>query len=141
MKYVNLGYTGLQVSHICLGMMTYGDPHRRKWMPDEEQSRPIIRRATELGVNFFDTANVYSPGISEEITGRTLRDFTRRNEVVIASKVFYPMGDKPNQGDLSRKHIQESIDASLRRLDVELSAGDIRRLEEPYRSHPVLGHS
>jgi aryl-alcohol dehydrogenase (NADP+) len=117
--YVNLGRTGLKVSRVCLGMMTYGSPRWRSWVLDEEQSRPFIRRALELGVNFFDTADMYSNGVSEEITGRALRDFARRDEVVIATKVFFPIGDKPNQGGLSRKHILEAIDGSLRRLGAD----------------------
>jgi aryl-alcohol dehydrogenase (NADP+) len=119
MHYVNLGNTGLKVSRLCLGMMTYGTPKWRDWVLDEEQSRPFIRRALEAGINFFDTADVYSQGVSEEVTGRALRDFARRDEVVIATKVYNPMGDKPNQRGLSRKHIMEGIDASLRRLGTD----------------------
>ena len=119
MHYINLGKTGLKVSRLCLGMMTYGDPKWRDWILSEEESRPLIKRAVELGINFFDTANMYSRGVSEEITGRALRDFARRDEVVIATKLFFPMGDKPNQGGLSRKHIMDSIDASLRRLGTD----------------------
>lgn len=119
MDYVRLGRTGLQVSRICLGMMTYGSPQWRSWVLDEAASRPFIQRALELGINFFDTANVYSLGVSEEITGRALRDFARREEVVIATKVFSTMGPKPNQSGLSRKHIFEAIDASLRRLGTD----------------------
>jgi aryl-alcohol dehydrogenase (NADP+) len=119
MQYINLGKTGLKVSRLGLGMMTYGDPKWRDWIVGEEESRPIIKRAVELGINFFDTANMYSLGVSEEITGRALRDFARRDEVVIATKVFFPMGNKPNQGGLSRKHIMDSIDASLRRLGTD----------------------
>ncbi|RMG84615.1 MAG: aldo/keto reductase, partial [Chloroflexi bacterium] len=119
MQYVNLGNTGLQVSRICLGMMTYGTSRWRDWILNEEESRPFIQRALELGINFFDTANMYSLGVSEEITGRALRDFARRDEVVVATKVFFPMGDKPNQGGLSRKHIMDAIDASLKRLGMD----------------------
>ena len=119
MQYVRLGKSGLKVSQICLGMMTYGTSEWRDWVLDEEQSRPIIQRALELGVNFFDTADMYSKGISEEVTGRALRDFTRRDEVVISSKVFFPMGEGPNQRGLSRKHIMESIDATLKRLGTD----------------------
>jgi aryl-alcohol dehydrogenase (NADP+) len=119
MEYVNLGKTGLKVSPICLGMMSYGDPKWRPWVLPEDQSRPFVKRALELGINFFDTADMYSRGVSEEITGRTLKDFARREEVVIASKVFYPMGDKPNQRGLSRKHIMEACEASLRRLGTD----------------------
>jgi aryl-alcohol dehydrogenase (NADP+) len=119
MEYVNLGRSGLKVSRLCLGTMTYGTPKWRDWVLDEEQSRPFFKRAIELGVNFFDTADMYSRGLSEEITGRALRDFARREEVVIATKVFFPMGDSPNERGLSRVHILRAIDASLRRLGVE----------------------
>jgi aryl-alcohol dehydrogenase-like predicted oxidoreductase len=119
MQYINLGKTGLKVSRLCLGMMTYGTPKWRDWVLDEEQSRPFIRKAVESGVNFFDTADVYSLGVSEEVTGRALREYAKRDEVVIATKVFNPMGDKPNQRGNSRKHIMDGIDASLRRLGVE----------------------
>jgi len=119
MEYVNLGNTGLKVSRLCLGMMTYGTPRWRDWVLNEEQSRPFIQRALEMGFNFFDTANLYSLGVSEEVTGRALNDFARRDEVVIATKVFSPMGDKPNQRGLSRKHIMDSIDASLKRLGTD----------------------
>lgn len=119
MQYINLGNTGLKVSRLCLGMMTYGTPKWRDWVLDEEQSRPFIQRALELGINFFDTADVYSLGVSEEVTGRALRDFAKRDEVVIATKVFNPMGNKPNQRGLSRKHIMDGIDASLRRLGTD----------------------
>jgi aryl-alcohol dehydrogenase (NADP+) len=116
---VTLGRTGLKVSRLCLGMMTYGTPKWRSWVLDEAESRPFVRRALEAGINFFDTANGYSNGASEEVTGRALRDFARRDEVVIATKVFFPVGDKPNQGGLSRKHIFDAIDASLRRLGLD----------------------
>lgn len=116
MDYVNLGRSGLKISRLCLGMMTYGSTAWRDWVLPEEASRPFIRRALDLGLNFFDTANSYSLGVSEEITGRVLLEFARRDEVVIATKVFFPMGELPNQGGLSRKHILDSIDASLRRL-------------------------
>lgn len=119
MEYINLGHTGLKVSRLCLGMMTYGDKKWRSWMLDEAESRPFIQRALEVGINFFDTANVYSLGVSEEITGRTLRDLAKRDEVVIATKVHGTMGPKPNQGGLSRKHILHSIDDSLRRLGTD----------------------
>ncbi len=119
MQYVNLGKTGLKVSRLCLGMMTYGTAKWRDWVLDEEQSRPFIQRALEAGINFFDTADVYSLGVSEEVTGRALRDFAKRDEVVLATKVFNPMGDKPNQRGLSRKHVMDGIDASLRRLGVD----------------------
>ncbi len=119
MDYVNLGRTGLKVSRICLGAMTYGTPEWRSWVLDEEESRPFFRRALELGINFFDTANMYSLGVSEEITGRALRDFGRREEMVIATKVYFPMGDGPNQGGLSRLHIMRAVEDSLRRLGTD----------------------
>jgi aryl-alcohol dehydrogenase-like predicted oxidoreductase len=118
MDYVRLGTTGLKVSRLCLGCMTYGVPERgaHPWSLDEEQSRPFVKRALELGINFFDTANAYSDGTSEEIVGRALRDFARREEIVIATKVFYPMHQGANARGLSRKSIIAEIDASLRRL-------------------------
>jgi aryl-alcohol dehydrogenase (NADP+) len=119
MDYIRLGNTGLKVSRICLGAMTYGDPKWREWVQTEEVGRPIIQRALELGVNFYDTADMYSLGVSEEILGRALRDFARRDEVVIATKVYHPMGDGPNDAGLSRYHILHSIDASLKRLGVD----------------------
>jgi aryl-alcohol dehydrogenase-like predicted oxidoreductase len=119
MEYVNLGRTGLKVSRICLGAMTYGTPEWRSWVLDEEESRPFFRRALELGINFFDTANMYSLGVSEEVTGWALRDFSRREEIVIATKVYFPMGEGPNQGGLSRLHIMRAVEDSLRRLGTD----------------------
>jgi len=119
MQYVNLGKTGVKVSRICLGCMSYGTPADRDWMLNEEASRPLIQSALEAGINFFDTADMYSSGLSEEILGRAIRDFVPREEVVIATKVYFPMGEKPNQGGLSRKHIMAAIDASLRRLGTD----------------------
>ena len=119
MQYSNLGKTGLKVSRICLGMMTYGTSKWREWVLDEEESRPIIRSAVESGINFFDTADVYSLGVSEEVTGRALADFAKRDEIVIATKVYNPMGDTPNDRGLSRKHIMSAIDNSLRRLGTD----------------------
>lgn len=121
MQYVNLGRTGLKVSRVCLGCMTYGVPDRgaHPWSLDEEKSRPLIKRALELGINFFDTANTYSDGTSEEIVGRALRDFARREEIVLATKVFYPMREGANARGLSRKSIMIEIDASLRRLGTD----------------------
>lgn len=120
MEYIRLGKTGLQVSRICLGMMSYGSKAWREWVLPEEESRPFVQYAVEAGINFFDTADVYSSGVSEEITGRLLKEFfTRRDEYVLATKVFFPMGSQPNQGGLSRKHILEGIDASLKRLNLE----------------------
>ena len=119
MDYGRLGLTGLKVSRLCLGTMTYGTPRWREWVLDEERSRPFIRRALELGINFFDTADMYSDGVSEEVLGRALNDFARREEVVIASKVFWPTGDGPNDRGLSRKHIMHGIDATLARLGTD----------------------
>ncbi|MCP3958259.1 MAG: aldo/keto reductase [bacterium] len=119
MQYVRLGQTGLKVSRICLGCMTYGDPRWRPWILGEIESRPFFERALELGVNFFDTADMYSLGVSEEVTGRALGELARRDQVVIATKVFFPMGDGPNDRGLSRKHVLDSIDASLRRLGTD----------------------
>lgn len=120
MEYVRLGATGLKVSRLCLGTMTYGSKQWREWVLEEEESRPFIRRALELGINFFDTADIYSLGVSEEIVGRALRDFgPSRDKVVIATKVFYPLGDDPNQHGLSRKHIMHAIDESLKRLGTD----------------------
>jgi aryl-alcohol dehydrogenase (NADP+) len=119
MDYFNLGKSGLKVSRICLGTMTYGSSQWRKWVLDEDESRPFFRLALELGINFFDTADMYSQGRSEEITGRALREMASREEVVVATKVFFPMGTGPNQGGLSRVHILHSIDASLRRLNTD----------------------
>jgi len=116
MQYVNLGRSGLNVSRICLGTMTYGSSQWRQWVLDEDDSRPFIQRALELGINFFDTADIYSFGQSEEILGRVLTEFARRDEVVIATKVYFPMGEGPNQRGLSRVHILHSIENSLRRL-------------------------
>jgi len=120
MEYVRFGNTGMKVSRICLGTMTYGKQTERwQWALNEEQSRPFIKRALELGINFFDTADVYSFGTSEEVLGSALKDFAKRNEVVIATKVFSAMSDAPNDSGLSRKHIMSSIDASLRRLKTD----------------------
>jgi aryl-alcohol dehydrogenase-like predicted oxidoreductase len=119
MQYVNLGNTGLKVSRICLGMMSYGTPQWRDWVLDEQGSRPFVRRALEMGFNYIDTADMYSNGLSEEVTGRALRDFSRRDEVVIASKVFFPTGEGPNQRGLSRVHIMHAIDDTLRRLNTD----------------------
>lgn len=119
MQYVRLGQTGLKVSRICLGMMTYGTSQWRDWVLDEEDSRPFVQRALELGINFFDTADIYSVGVSEEVTGRALRDFARRDEVVVATKVYNPMSDDVNDRGLSRKHIMAAIDNSLRRLGMD----------------------
>jgi aryl-alcohol dehydrogenase (NADP+) len=119
MQYMNLGNTGLKVSRICLGMMSYGTSKWRDWVLDEVDSRPFIHRALELGINFFDTADIYSLGVSEEVTGRALKDFAKRDEVVLATKVFFPLSEKPNMGGLSRKHILQAVEDSLRRLGTD----------------------
>jgi aryl-alcohol dehydrogenase (NADP+) len=119
MEYVRLGASGLKVSRICLGVMTYGDPGWRPWILSEEAGRPFIKRALEHGINFFDTADMYSLGKSEEVLGRALKDFTARDQVVVATKVYYPMSDDPNARGLSRKHVMAAIDASLTRLGTD----------------------
>jgi len=119
MEYTNLGCTGLKVSRICLGCMSYGTSQWRAWVLDEEPSRAFIKQALDLGVNYFDTADMYANGASEEVLGRALRDFTKREQIVITTKVFNRMGDGPNDRGLSRKHILASIDASLRRLGTD----------------------
>jgi 1-deoxyxylulose-5-phosphate synthase len=129
MEYVALGNTGLKVSRLCLGMMTYGSTQWRPWILEEEAARPIVRRAVELGINFFDTADMYSAGVSEQLTGKFLREFMRRDEVVIATKVFFPVDmtfnhgpgqhARPNCSGLSRKHIMAAVDASLQRLGTD----------------------
>src|ERR1700677_159417 len=120
MEYVNLGSTGLKVSRICLGTMTYGSKKYREWGLEDQESRPFYRRAIEAGINFFDTADVYSLGVSEEITGRALKEYgPSRDKLVIATKVFNAMGNDPNQQGLSRKHIMHAIDDSLRRLQTD----------------------
>jgi aryl-alcohol dehydrogenase (NADP+) len=118
MEQVRLGNTGLKVSRICLGTMTYGTPKWRDWVLEEPASRPFLQRAVEAGINFFDTADIYSNGVSEEIVGRALKDFTtKREDYVLATKVFFPVDGR--NGGLSRKHILHAIDASLKRLDLD----------------------
>ncbi|TKK87222.1 aldo/keto reductase [Herbidospora galbida] len=120
MEHVRLGRTGLKVSRLCLGMMSFGDPAKVPWHLDEEAGAPIVRRAVEAGVTFFDTADMYDGGASEEITGRLLRRFfARRDDYVLATKVYFPVGDGPNDRGLSRKHIRSAIEASLRRLGTD----------------------
>jgi 1-deoxyxylulose-5-phosphate synthase len=121
MEYARLGSTGMKVSRICLGCMGFGDAERwvHKWVLNEENSRPIIKKAIEMGINFFDTANVYSLGTSEEYLGRALKDFTKRDDVIIATKVFSKMHDGPNGAGLSRKAILSEIDNSLKRLETD----------------------
>ncbi|MCI0710812.1 MAG: aldo/keto reductase [Chloroflexi bacterium] len=120
MQYVKLGKTGLEVSRICLGMMSYGDPQWRDWVLGEEAGRPLVRQAVEAGINFFDTADMYSLGASEEVSGKYMREFfNQRSEYVLATKVFNRMQDGPNQAGLSRKHVMDGVDASLKRLGTD----------------------
>ncbi|HEU4540844.1 MAG TPA: aldo/keto reductase [Jiangellaceae bacterium] len=120
MRYVRLGSSGLKVSRLCLGMMSYGDPADRPWMLREDDAEPIVRQAVEAGVTFFDTADMYSDGVSEHVTSRLLgKLFNRRDDYVLATKVFFPTGPGANDRGLSRKHIFASIDASLRRLGTD----------------------
>ena len=119
MIHVNLGNSGLKVSRLCLGAMTYGSSKWRPWVLDEEAARPFFQHAIEGGINFIDTADMYSVGMSETVVGRAVREYTRRDDIIIATKVFYPMGPGPNDKGLSRKHIMQAIDASLRRLNME----------------------
>ncbi len=119
MEFTNFGRTGLKVSRLCLGCMTYGSSKWREWVLNEEESRPFIQHALEAGINFFDTANMYSDGVSEEVTGRALRDFAQRDEIVLATKVFNPMRKDPNGRGLSRKAILTEIDHSLKRLGTD----------------------
>ena len=131
MKYVNLGRTGLKVSQLCLGCMTYGDKSWRDWILTEEESRPFFRQAWEAGINFYDTADIYSFGASEEVTGRALKDLAPRDELVVATKVFNPMSKAPNDRGLSRKHVMASIDASLKRLGMDhVDLYQIHRFDE-----------
>jgi aryl-alcohol dehydrogenase-like predicted oxidoreductase len=130
MKTTTLGRTGLTVSRLALGCMSYGDPGWRPWVLDEAAARPFFRRAIELGINFFDTADMYSLGRSEEVTGKLLREFGHRDELVIATKVYFPMTDKPNMGGLSRKHIVQGCEASLKRLGIDaIDLYQIHRLD------------
>jgi 1-deoxyxylulose-5-phosphate synthase len=139
MEYVRVGRTGLKVSRICLGTMTYGSSKWRDWVLDEQDARPFFKKAIELGINFFDTADMYSLGASEEVTGRALKDFARRDEVVIATKVFNRMGPAPNSVGLSRKHIMQGIDASLRRLGTDhVDLYQIHRLDPETRIEETL---
>ena len=119
MKYTTLGRTGLMVSRICLGCMSFGSKRWRPWVLDPQEAMPFFRRAVEQGINFFDTADMYSLGESEVITGRALREYTRLEEVVLATKVRFPMSEAPNMSGLSRKHIVQGCEASLKRLGVD----------------------
>src|SRR5262249_39718245 len=119
MQYVRLGTSGLQVSRLALGCMSYGNPQWRPWVLDEPAAQPFFRRAVEAGINFFDTADMYSLGVSEEVTGRALKTYAKRDEIVIATKVFNRMGPGEKMAGLGRKHILQACDASLARLGVE----------------------
>jgi aryl-alcohol dehydrogenase-like predicted oxidoreductase len=120
MEYVRFGSTGMKVSKLCFGCMTYGDKKWREWVLNEAESKPFFKAAFEAGINFYDTADVYSQGVSEEIVGRAVKEYAaRREEVVVATKIYSPMGKAPNQRGLSRKHIMEGIDASLKRLKMD----------------------
>ena len=146
MEYVRLGSTGLKVSRVCLGCMSYGLPNESDpWILNEQQSRPYIQGALEAGINFFDTANVYSSGMSETVLGNALRDFARRDEVVIATKVRFPMGRGPNDYGLSRKHLLSSkphhLEDAIAARSVQFTPEEITRLEEAYRPHPIIAHS
>ena len=130
MKYTHLGRTGVTVSRICLGCMSYGTPDWRPWVHDSKASAPFFKRAIEAGINFFDTADMYSLGVSEEVTGKWLREYGNLDELVIGTKVFFPMSDRPNMGGLSRKHIQQACEGSLRRLGVDtIDLYQIHRLD------------
>ncbi|HKW11469.1 MAG TPA: aldo/keto reductase, partial [Gemmatimonadaceae bacterium] len=120
MEYTTLGRSGLTVSRLCLGCMSYGSPQWRPWVLDEASARPFFRKALDAGINFFDTADMYSLGASEEVTGRALREMANREEIVLATKVYYPMSGRPNMRGLSRKHIVQGCEASLRRLGVDV---------------------
>ncbi len=119
MQYTNIGQSGLTVSRLALGCMSYGTPKWRPWVLDEDAAQPFFRRAVEAGINFFDTADMYSIGVSEEVTGRALRKYANREEIVLSTKLNFPMTSGPNMGGLSRKHIVQACEASLRRLGVE----------------------
>ncbi len=130
MKYESLGSTGIQVSRICLGCMSYGSPSWRPWVLDGDQAAPFFRAAVEAGINFFDTADIYSLGASEVVTGKLLREYAKLDEVVIATKVFFPMSDGSNMRGLSRKHIQQACEASLKRLGIDtIDLYQIHRLD------------
>ncbi|MEP6692987.1 MAG: aldo/keto reductase [Gemmatimonadaceae bacterium] len=132
MKFTTLGGTGLTVSRLCLGCMSYGSSKWRPWILDEADARPFFRAAIEAGINFFDTADMYSLGASEEVTGRALRELANMDEIVLATKVFYPLNERPNMGSLSRKHIVQACEASLKRLGVStIDLYQIHRFDPP----------
>ena len=132
MQFTHLGKSGLNVSRLCLGCMTYGDPNWRPWTLGEADARPFFKKALELGINFFDTADMYSLGVSEMVTGKLLREMAKMEEIVLATKVHFPMSDGPNMGGLSRKHIVQGCEASLKRLGVEtIDLYQIHRFKSP----------
>ena len=136
MDYLSLGKTGLKVSRLCLGCMSYGSSQRRAWILDEEQSLPFFKQAIEAGINFFDTADMYSGGLSEKVTGRSFKKLgLRRKETVIATKLYYPMGNTPNECGTSKKHVRHAIDASLRRLGVDYV--DLYQVHRYDRTTPI----
>jgi 1-deoxyxylulose-5-phosphate synthase len=136
MDYLSLGHTGLKVSRLCLGCMSYGSSQQREWILDEEQSLPFFRQAIETGINFFDTADMYSRGLSEQVTGRALKKLgSRREETVIATKLYYPLGHTPNERGTSKKHVRHAIDASLRRLGVDYV--DLYQIHRYDRTTPI----
>lgn len=136
MDFLPLGNTGLKVSRLCLGCMSYGSSKARPWILDEEAALPFFQQALEAGINFFDTADLYSQGMSEEVTGRALQKLrVRREEVIIATKVFYPTGNTPNEQGTSKKHVRHAIDASLRRLGVDYI--DLYQIHRYDRSTPM----
>lgn len=135
MDYTYLGRTGVKVSRICLGCMSYGTPKWRPWVLDEDEAMPFFRRAVEAGINFFDTADMYSLGVSEEVTGKALREYANFDEIVIATKVRFPMTDAPNMGGLSRKHIVQGCEGSLKRLGVETI--DLYQIHRMDRNTPI----
>jgi aryl-alcohol dehydrogenase (NADP+) len=136
MDYLSLGNTGLKVSRLCLGCMSYGSSQRREWILDEEQSLPFFKQAIDAGINFFDTADMYSGGLSEEVTGRALKKLgLRREETVIATKLYYPTGHTPNERGTSKKHVRHAIDASLRRLGVDYV--DLYQIHRYDRTTPI----
>ena len=140
MLYTQLGNSGLEISRICLGCMTYGTPKWRPWVLDEVDSRPFYKKALDLGINFFDTADMYSMGVSEEVTGRALGEMAKMEEIVLATKVHFPMGDGPNMGGISRKHIVQACESSLRRLGVEtIDLYQIHRFKSTVPIEETLG--
>jgi aryl-alcohol dehydrogenase-like predicted oxidoreductase len=135
-KFLRLGNTGLKVSRLCLGCMSYGSSQRREWILDEEESFPFYQQAVEAGLNFFDTADMYSDGLSEQVTGRALKKLgLRREEFVVATKVYFPMGSTPNEQGTSKKHVRHAIDASLRRLGLDYI--DLYQIHRYDRSTPI----